>query len=298
METLDRLTELRAYASWANIFVSDRLTILQYLVQYALESDEVRAEAKKLFDDGKENEANYEKTLREAKESAERDMKQLTKLELQKKKTVVPAGEQAPPPVDVAAQKAKIMDSMNVLVQQARIGKFTKSDQEDVGTRITPLGFDRYRRLYWRMPLDKVILVQTVPGTTGEFPIVQEPPTNSSSEASSKKSLLDEEENIGLAGRRRMRGDTSEPATPSGVLLPPPAGMNAATQRRWGIVRAEHLPHFVQSLEVRGQREAPLRAALEPLQDYLLHLEAPHEGVRMTRSRAAAGGYFNKLRAL
>eukprot|EP00331_Platyophrya_macrostoma_P014912 CAMPEP_0176470284 /NCGR_PEP_ID=MMETSP0127-20121128/40357_1 /TAXON_ID=938130 /ORGANISM="Platyophrya macrostoma, Strain WH" /LENGTH=54 /DNA_ID=CAMNT_0017864535 /DNA_START=32 /DNA_END=193 /DNA_ORIENTATION=- len=54
------------------------------------------------------------------------------------------------------------MTKMESLIREARISKYTRADQEDRGARIVPLGRDRYHRVYWRLPLDRSILVQTV----------------------------------------------------------------------------------------------------------------------------------------
>lgn len=296
--TMEAIAELRNYASWGNIDVGDRLNILQYCVNYALESDTVSEEADRLRKTGIEEQQAYDKKINDARQEGEKEIRALAKLEAQSKKPVA-VGAEAPKPVDFAKKKAQIVANMEALIREARINKFTKADQEDRGARIVPLGQDRYRRLYWRMPLDKSVLVQTVHSITSAFPVYDVAPPlklpNESDEAAAKRlSILVDEEEPAPPPKKRGRAETASNTTTPALSEVEIVEMK---QSSWGVITSEYLPQFVGSLDQRGRREGPLKLALQPLEEYLKHLEAPTEGVRMTRSRAAAHGYLNKLRA-
>ncbi|AYU83457.1 nucleoplasmin-like protein (NLP), putative [Leishmania donovani] len=165
-------------------------------------------------------------------------------------------------------------------------------DGKDDGAIVEPLGMDRYRRLYWRFPMERVVYVQSVPNLTAvTFPVLAEPPELKQRRASSRSLLLDDEEEISMLGGRR-RGGRGATAAGDAARAKDDKGVG---QTRWGVIPHEYLSTFVQTLDRRGEREAPLRHALETLEPYLTALEEPREG-RETRARAHMFGYMNLLK--
>ncbi|KAG5489981.1 hypothetical protein JKF63_00100 [Porcisia hertigi] len=331
-ETMEKVAALRTLASWGNVDVVDRLNLLQFCVQEALTSDNVRSEADRLQRDREDEMLNAEKKLKEIREEAERDLKALLRTlpaataqkakkapkskqngnsvktrdtqEVHNAKQDGQGGEEGEnaqgaleqDPEESAkffeAEREAILKGVDRKREEVYARLFSVQDGQDNGAIIEPLGMDRYRRLYWRFPLERVVYVQSVPDfTTATFPVLAEPPALEQRSVASRLLLLDDEESALQGGRRRgARGA-------AGVVADTLRTDNdrSAVQTRWGVIPNEHLSAFIQTLDRRGEREASLRRALEPLVPYLKNLQEPREG-RETRARAHMFGYLNRLK--
>ncbi|KAG5489250.1 hypothetical protein GH5_00114 [Leishmania sp. Ghana 2012 LV757] len=332
-ETMEKIGELRSLASWGNIDVADRLNLLQFCVLEALGSDDVRNEADRLQKEHEEEVLSVEKKLKEIREEAEKELKALLRTlpsvsgtttrkkgQKSKQKTgpVKPEerretghGEEerrdGDGPEESEEEKEKdpeeavrafeadreaILKSVDRKREEVYATLLRVQDGKDDGAIIEALGMDRYRRLYWRFPMERVVYVQSVPGLTATaFPILPKPQELQQRRVPSRSLLLDEEEESPSRGGRRGGG-----RSPSDAGDTAGAGEGAgATQRTWGVIPHDYLGTFVQTLDRRGVREAPLRHALETLEPYLTNLEEPREG-RETRARAHMFGYLNRLK--
>ncbi|CAM43871.1 conserved hypothetical protein [Leishmania braziliensis MHOM/BR/75/M2904] len=334
--TMMKIAELRSLASWGNVDVIDRLNLLQFCVLEALSSDGVRSEADRLEKDREDETLNVEKKLKEIREEAEKELKALLrtlppvttttarntkKMPRSKRKTesvkteddqgssnaedgkqdgdeaevcqeakAKAAGEGAERTFE--AEREAILKGVDRKREEIYARLLSLQDGNDHGAIIEPLGMDRYRRLYWRFPMEREVYVQSVPHLTAAgFPVLTEPPELKQRRAPSRPLLLDEEERS-LQGRRRRddRGSTAA-SDPTDVN-----DDKSAVQTMWGFIPCNYLGTFLQTLDRRGEREAPLRHALEMVEPYLTTLEEPRE-VRETRARAHMFGYLNRLKA-
>ncbi|CAG9583624.1 conserved hypothetical protein [Leishmania major strain Friedlin] len=190
------------------------------------------------------------------------------------------------------AEREAILKEVDRKREEVYARLLSVQDGKDDGAIVEPLGMDRYRRLYWRFPMHRVVYVQSVPNLTAvTFPVLAEPPELKQRRAPSRSFLLDDEEETSMLGGRR-RGGRSATAAGDAARVKDDMG---AGQTRWGIIPHDYLGTFVQTLDRRGKREAPLRHALETLEPYLTALEEPRE-VRETRARAHMFGYVNLLK--
>ncbi|KAK7201722.1 nucleoplasmin-like protein (NLP) [Novymonas esmeraldas] len=331
--TMQMVAGLRSLATWGNIEVADRLVLLQFCVLEALGSDAVRQEADRLVKEREEEASSADKKLKEAREEAERELKALlrtlpavTSTATRRKKTAPKAtrkteaakaegggsgdgedrrdGDEAEDTAGVGesteddaavktfeAVREAILKCVDRRREETYAHVFGAQDGHDDGAVVEPLGMDRHRRLYWRFPLERVVYVQSVPDLTATtFPRVAEPPALRQHRAPPRSLLLDdEEENPGRGARRR------DAAAAGSDVNDAESATSAAGQTSWGIVPHEYLATFVQTLDRRGEREAPLRRTLETLEPYLSQLEPPREA-RETRSRAHMFGYLNRLK--
>ncbi|GET93172.1 hypothetical protein, conserved [Leishmania tarentolae] len=333
--TMEKVAGLRSLASWGNIDVVDRLNLLQFCVLEALASDDVRNEADRVQKDREDEALNADKKLREIREEAEKELKSLlrtlpsvTSVAARKKKTqnskqkaeavktedkseinaeddqkrgddVEDDEGQKEKEVREKAEKTFEAEREAILTQMDRKREgvyarlFSVQDGKDDGAIVEPLGMDRYRRLYWRFPMERVVYVQSVPHlTAATFPVPEEPPELKQRRASSRSLLLDDEEEYATLGSRRRGGRVATPTTE----VPCTKEAKGVGQMSWGVIPHDYLRTFVQTLDRRGEREAPLRHALETLEPYLSALEEPREG-RETRARAHMFGYVNLLKA-
>ncbi|KAG5465406.1 hypothetical protein CUR178_00109 [Leishmania enriettii] len=333
-ETMGKIAELRSLASWGNIDVADRLNLLQFCVLEALGSDDVRNEADRLQKEHEEEVLSVEKKLKEIREEAEKELKTLlralpsvsgsTNRKKKEQKSKPKTGPVKPEdrretghgeeesrdgdgPEEAQEEKEKdaeeavrafeadreaILKSVDHKREEVYASLLRAQDGKDDGAIIEALGMDRYRRLYWRFPMERVVYVQSVPGLTATaFPILPKPQELQRRRGPSRSLLLDDEEESSLRGERGGGG-----RSPSDAGDTAGAGEGAgATQRSWGVIPHDYLGSFVQTLDRRGEREAPLRHALETLEPYLTNLEEPREG-RETRARAHMFGYLNRLK--
>ncbi|KPA79989.1 putative nucleoplasmin-like protein (NLP) [Leptomonas pyrrhocoris] len=351
--TMENITQLRSLATWGNVDIVDRLNLLQFCVQEALGSEDVRIAADRLQKENEDEVANTDKRLKEIRDDAEKELKALLRTlpsvtatvagaKRKSKKSVaaepkkngrktsalserkgqnddVTADERGDAAADEAeavaeddvdtsknpqeeaeknyeAEREKILKAVDRKRAEVYAHLFSKADGKDEGAIVQPLGMDRYHRLYWRFPMERVVYVQTVPTLTAvNFPLLPEPEELRRSHAMRRAVLLDDE-------------DVELPTRSKGVTTPKPPTMaadesgkaseqeeRAATQTEWGVIPFEYLSAFVQTLDRRGIREAPLRRALEALAPYLEGLEEVKEG-RVTRSRASMFGYVNRLK--
>ncbi|KAG5463936.1 hypothetical protein LSCM1_00109 [Leishmania martiniquensis] len=331
-KTMTKVAELRSLASWGNIDAADRLNLLQFCVLEALGSDDVRNEADRLLKEHDDEVLSVEKKLKEIREEAEKELKVLLrtlpslsvaanrkkKAQESKQKTDAAtaadkletddgdedrrdgdgaegAEKEKDPEEALRAFKADrevILRSVDGKREEAYARLFSMQDGEDNGAIIEPLGMDRYRRLYWRFPMERVVHVQSVPNLTAStFPILLEPPELKKRRIPLRSLFLDDEEENAVRGGRRRGGKTSIEADDTAG-----AGVDtSAWQTTWGIIPHDYLGTFAKTLDRRGEREGPLRHALETLEPYLTKLEEPREG-RETRARAHMFGYFNRLK--
>lgn len=333
--TMDKVAGLRSLASWGNVDTIDRLNLLQFCVLEALGSDDVRNEADRVQKDREEEALNAEKKLREIREEAEKELKALLrtlpsvastaarkKKKQNNKQNAEPVKTEDNPETSNTEDEKKGIDEAgdgetatekdvrekaerNFEAEREAILKevdrkrgevyarlFGVQDGRDDGAIVEPLGMDRYRRLYWRFPMERVVHVQSVPNLTAvTFPVLEEPPELKQRRASSRSLWLDNEEESSLLGGRR-RGGRGATAVGDAVHAKDDKGVG---QTRWGVIPHDYLSAFVQTLDRRGEREAPLRHALETLEPYLTALQEPREG-RETRARAHMFGYVNLLK--
>jgi hypothetical protein len=343
--TMDTITQLRSLATWGNIEVVDRLNLLQFCVQEAVGSEDVRAEADRLQKEKEDEVVNTDKKLKEIRDEAEKELKALLRTlpsltggptkkrgrkaaaskSATKKSAAKPEeeekdgadehgdtgaddsdggeGDEAAPPLrrqtakeDYEAEREAILKAVDRKRREVYAQLYSRQDGNDDGAIIEPLGMDRYHRLYWRFPLERVVFVQAVPNvTSADFPALPEPEElrqRHNGIAHSSGLLLDEEE-VELPSCPRGRAAAKLPM--SEAVKGKEAPTAVAVQREWGVIPCEYLPTFVETLDRRGKREAPLRRALETLAPYLAQLEEFKEG-RVTRSRANMFGYLNRLK--
>lgn len=197
---------------------------------------------------------------------------------------------------DFEVEREAILQAMDRKRADVYTHLYSRTDGHDDGALVQPLGMDRYHRLYWRFPLERVIFVQTVPSVTAAgFPVLPEPEELRRCHAASRAvMLLDDEEVEPLSTHAKGRGNQKLQKTAAEEEAEATAAL-AARQKDWGFIPFEYLTTFVQTLDRRGKREAPLRRALETLAPYLARLEEVKEG-RVTRSRANTFGYLNRLK--
>lgn len=74
MATMERLTSLRRQATWGGILVSDRLHLLQFIVQELVHTEKVSTEATRLMTEQKEMRTALDKALREIVDETRRSM--------------------------------------------------------------------------------------------------------------------------------------------------------------------------------------------------------------------------------
>ncbi|KPI86762.1 putative nucleoplasmin-like protein (NLP) [Leptomonas seymouri] len=350
--TMGNIAQLRSLATWGNVDIADRLNLLQFCVQEALNSEDVRNEADRLQKESEDEVANADRKLKEIRDEAEKELKALLRAlpavtatpaaaKRRSKKGAVGAaglknGKRGPAsteekeepgekgvvePDDAAADEAgaeedgatakvpqekaerdyeaereKTLKAMDRKRDEVYAQLFSRVDGKDDGAVVQPLGMDRYHRLYWRFPLERVVYVQTVPNLTAEdFPVLPEPEELRLRHVTSRPMLLDDED-IEPTSRWKDRATPKPQKARDGVLeVEGGQTMAVATQKAWGVIPFEYLSQFVQTLDRRGKREGPLRRALEVLAPYLSRLEEAKEG-RVTRSRANMFGYMNRLK--
>lgn len=313
--TIDRIAQLRNLATWGNVEVIDRLNLLQFCVHEALCSEVVRLEADRLSKEQEEEVLTMEKKLKDIRDDASKALKTLRRTPESMSDSTKRDREK---PVQANREVAKEEDDelenllnpknpgdggdylaeRDAVLRSAEKKRsalydrfYARCDERDDGALITPLGFDRYHRLYWRFPLEREIYVQTIP-QTAKFPILPEPEVLAKSNRPQHFMLLDDEDGERANGVFAPKKSTA--ASPSAVDDAATASETSG-QRSWGMIPHEYLPVFVQSLDHRGRREALLRHKIESMLPYLNSMEEPREG-RVTRSRANMFGYTNQLK--
>jgi hypothetical protein len=281
---LREIQELRQLASWGNLELPSRLVLLRYMTRSTLECKPVVEEAEKVSREHEAAVAALEKKRRELIEEAEKDIKAVGRRPKGPPGSSPVIAEPFVPlePEEIAARRAKIAAAFEEADQEA-FAVFAKRDTADLGVRIRPLGQDRFRRLYWRLPFERQILVERTSETDPTIPLEIVPPPKT------PNNLIDDEPDV-----RPTRGRRGAAVTTPAAVVPPPA---VPQQRVVGFIAADQLAAFIQSLDVRGKRESQLKAALEPCIAFLSTIKLPEETGRITRSRAAAQGYVNRLKA-
>ncbi|RNF17252.1 putative nucleoplasmin-like protein (NLP) [Trypanosoma conorhini] len=264
-------------AAWGNVDMEDRLNLLQYMVLEALSSPAAQEEAEKVRKMHEEMKLTMERRTKEIREGAHKEITSLLKQFSSSSKSANDSSE------TYEAKREKLYEEMEQRLQHVVNEYLGIQDGKDVGALICPLGMDRYRRMYWRFPFDRHIVVQSISATDTNFPILPEPrELVVQSVKDARAMLLDDsdeiEHNSKDANGNVHKSDSDE-----------------VPQRVWGVVPPEYLGHFIEGLDRRGIREAALRRSLESIQPYLLSLSEPPVG-RMTRTRSHTFGYFNKLK--
>ncbi|RNF08912.1 putative nucleoplasmin-like protein (NLP) [Trypanosoma rangeli] len=275
--TLEHVTELRHMAAWGNVDMEDRLNLLQYMVLEALSSPAAQEEAEKMRKMHEEMKLTMEKRTKEIREGAHKEITSLLKQFSSSSKSENDNSE------TYEARREKLFEKMEQKLQNVVSEYLGMQDGKDVGALICPLGMDRYRRMYWRFPFDRHILVQSTAATDTNFPILPEPRERLTQHIKGlRPMLLDDADEI----EHNFKNVNGEGHTNDRDDVP---------QRVWGVVPPEYLDHFIEGLDRRGIREAGLRRSLESIRPYLLSLSEPPVG-RMTRTRSHTFGYFNKLK--
>lgn len=293
--TMDHIAELRSMATWGNVDMVDRLNLLTFCVHEALANEKVVTEAEVLYKNYEDEAVALEKSIRDIREEAEKELKVLLRaLPVGDSKcadTIDAVGGEGN--TEYTTKRERILQLVDKKRKEACTTFYSRQDELDVGAIIAPLGQDRFRRFYWRFPLDRVVYVQSTASTL-DFPILPEP-----SELQRKNHtpmLLDEEETqSAYFESRRYHGGHAAPSKHE-EPREEAASESGPAQRTWGIIPPEYIPTFIKGLDTRGEREAHLRQVLEEVAPYLQKLEEPHEG-RLTRSRVHTFGYSNKLKA-
>jgi hypothetical protein len=201
--------------------------------------------------------------VKELRDETDKKLKKLVK-------TILTATPQAGTPntaEEPTETRESVVAALKEDIRKELVKMVKKSESGEIGAKIVPLGQDRYRRLYWRFPLDSGVYVQTT-AETRPFVLAPRP-------AKAAMLLDDEDEDP-----KKAKGETEEEKPQFQV---------------WGRICAEHLPAFLATLDKRGTREAHLKAQLEPLVSHLSQLAAPPTPSVVTRSRAVYGGYRNSF---
>ena len=273
------------YVSWLNLDVNQRLVLLKWLADYSLQGKRVIEAADAVAKVHDSELAAFEKTIKELKDEFDKECRKLKQLKDEEEKS---------------SKRKELTEKFEKKLQTTRHAFYQRFDRSDVEQRIRPLGSDRYGRMYWRLPMEKCIFVQTVSSTI-EFPLVVPPKDEDEEEEEelllSKKTrhskLLDDEETP--SKKRRTEAE-------AGVSVVSDA-QYSVPQTVWGKIMISHLDSFIDSLEPRGRREAPLKNALEAWKSYLNVMPKPNTGEPQTgriqtRSRLTNYGYTNDLRPL
>lgn len=264
-ETMGRVNEMGTRASWGNCSLEDRLNLLQFCVLEFLLSAKACEEADAIQRDADESTVGTEKALREIREDTERALKKVWKS----------TGDSD---TNMQAEEAGKLIAAALKKRNALYASWIqRQDDLKTGGIIQPLGTDRFRRLYWRFPLDHSIYVQSTESTVPHFPILPSPPHFTLSPINQKRMLLDDEPS---AESSPVRSEASEP-----------------TQTTWGLIPAHYLEIFVKGLELTGKKEGALRLALESMAPTLRsNALSSVTFVRTTRSRHHMLGYTNELK--
>ncbi|EPY16166.1 hypothetical protein STCU_11504 [Strigomonas culicis] len=186
---MERIAELHTMASWGNVDLGDRLNLLQFCVQEALSSDVVLDDVDRLAKEEEEDKAVLEKKLRDIRDEAEKEVKSLLKsvpttTAAAMRKTKKDSTDKADPEGEGNSEKTadEYEQSRNRILAVAEKKRakafqqfFQKKDSAIDGAIIRPLGMDRYKRLYWRFPLDRDLCVQSTEQTSMNFPLLPVP---------------------------------------------------------------------------------------------------------------------------
>eukprot|EP00796_Vickermania_ingenoplastis_P004920 gene4920-3532_t len=255
-ESLESISQLHSHATWGNISVEDRLNLLQCVVSELLGTEKARDEADTLQREHEEAVAAMEKAMREIHDDAEKGLRNLWKAN-----DADNTGEEADRIFKAVEEKRRALYSTWI----------RKQDEESTGCIIEPLGADRYRRLYWRFPLDQRIFVQTTPDTLPEIPMPPMPADFRLSAGGTTCRFLDDDE--------------------AGAVL----GLGTA-QQTWGVIAPSYLDAFAATLDTNDAMEGPLRRTLECMAPTLKKNSAPEPTFfRNTRSRQSMHGYVNRF---
>lgn len=273
--TMDEVLRLRSLATWGNVSMEDRLNLLQFCVQEALQSEVVATEAGVLLKEQEDSALQLERRLREIQDEASKELRAAQRQESSRSTKEEKAANEA--------ARKKIMDAAAETRLQAFQTHYSRWDGEDIGAIIEPLGEDRYRRMYWRFPMSADVYVQSTVHTDMSFPILEKPKEVLELEAAASRNpgllLDDEEEDSGSTTRSKVK--TADAAAP---------------QKMWGVIPAGYISTFAKGLDARGRREAKLRSALEDFALYAKNRKQDQNSQRVTRSRSHTFGYLNSLR--
>eukprot|EP00658_Telonema_sp_P-2_P013010 TRINITY_DN14942_c0_g1_i4.p1 TRINITY_DN14942_c0_g1~~TRINITY_DN14942_c0_g1_i4.p1 ORF type:complete len:296 (+),score=88.16 TRINITY_DN14942_c0_g1_i4:70-957(+) len=245
----------------------ERLVFLKFLVECLLEAPSVVAAADKVDKEAHAQVLAFEKRVKELRDETDKKLKKLVK-------TIMTTTPQADTPNTIeepTETRESVVADLKENIHKELVKMVKKSESGEVGAKIVPIGQDRYRRLYWRFPLDSGVYVQT---TTETRPFVLAP-------RPAKVAMLLDDEDDDPKQKKKADGEKEEEEKPQ--------------FQTWGRICAEHLPAFLATLDKRGTREAHLKAQLEPLVTHLSNLAAPPTPSVVTRSRAVYGGYRNSF---
>ncbi|KAF8297492.1 ISWI complex protein [Trypanosoma cruzi] len=272
--TLEKVAELRQMAAWGNVDIEDRLNLLRYMVLAALSSPVAREGAENIRKMHEDMQVTMEKRTKEIREGVHKELTSFLR-HFSSSKSAKGNSE------TYESKRKKLIEEMEQKLQNIVNENLGMQDGKDIGALIRPLGMDRYRRMFWRFPFDRHVLVQSTAATDPNFPILPEPrELLTESVKDLKPKLLDDSDEDNFSNGNG-NGHTNH--------------REDVTQRVWGTVPPEYLGHFIEGLDQRGVREAALRRTLESIQPYLLNLKEPPLG-RVTRTRSHSFGYFNKLK--
>lgn len=294
-ETIEDLKAMHSRASWGNASLSHRLNLLQFCVSELLSNDKVKEEADAVQRDADEVATAMEKGMREIRDEGEKELRSIwkrTTLGGNKRKKV--GAVESEGVVEEEANKVKkgteteeddvqqIFDTLRTKHSTLYFTWIKKQDDELVGCIIDPIGMDRFRRLYWRFPLDRQhIYVQTTADTLpNPPPLVPKPKNFSLLYPGSPRLLLDDDEESAPSRDGASCGE-------EGHTFEPP-------QTTWGVIPTHYLESFCKGLCVGGKHEGSLRRTLLALAPHLQKSNGGTNSVR-TRSRSQMFGYANQL---
>lgn len=279
-ETMESMNELRTRASWGNATVRERLNLLQFCVSEILGTEKAREEADGLQREAEDALSAMEKALREIREDAEKELRKVWRATSTSSSSSGSAAAAAAGGENSRSNGEEVEGILQAVKKKRCVLYATwlqKQDDESVGSIVDPIGMDRFRRLYWRFPLDHRIYVQTTPDTIPNFPLVPRPSHFSMNLTPKARLLLDDED--GAPGPSSAAEGGSPPQT------------------TWGVVPAHFLDSFVEGLDIKGKHEGPLRRSLECMGAQLQRNSyAMPAFTRTTRSRHHMLGYSNSFK--
>eukprot|EP00758_Cryptobia_borreli_P007203 Tbor_TRINITY_DN5258_c0_g1::TRINITY_DN5258_c0_g1_i1::g.16654::m.16654 len=283
-ELLEDFETYKSRSTWLNMNLKNRLIIMKYLVDAVATAPVVVAAGDSALSDHLAEEAAYSKEIKEIKDGADKELKRLLSKQHVGKRSLesnkvnntgnqieqdAAEGSDTKETLTPEQQKGAIEEKLKGDLEAAKLKRISKMEDKCGNCIIFPVGEDRYRRLYWRFPMDSNVYVETVKESAA-FPVHKK-----------AKPVI----NIG-----------DDEMSNSGAEIAPSTDTDDITvnQRIWGKITVADLPVFLSSLETRGTREAALKKELELLVNHLYTL-IPSETARVTRNRAITGGYINEF---
>eukprot|EP00760_Papus_ankaliazontas_P007694 PhM_4_TR13466/c0_g2_i1/m.99057 len=268
--------ELGTYCSWPNFTPAQRLTILTALVEASCRQPDVRVHFVDAHDERQRQVLETSRMVKELRDEADR--------------AVIIAS--------TDDEKAQIRKKCETRCFDLEHKLFLQAERLDSHAGfVRPLGEDRYRRLYWRFPMDRRLFVQTTAESVDvrpeELEAAREQERAASAQTGTSATLIfdeEEEEDHATTGKKKSASPTR-------------GGGGGAGE--WATLPWSCVPGLIDSLNYYGKRERGLKMELTALaahmdREYSLTTDSEEAialgTMRVTRSRAVGGGYLNRLR--